>query len=199
MFQFSPEFAPYCATVPIYSLTNDANSYSYYSCVTNSSQVPLPMYMSTLDGASAPSDVYQTTINPNPQNVTTTVGSVSVTETLIWSSGSAGWTEIVYNPSATRTATLSLLSTSPAVSTNTTSPLPSSLTSVAPTLTPTPTSTPNPHHSNAGAIAGGVVGGVAALALIAGAVYFLTRRKQRQREAPLPEISQYSGTPKIDH
>jgi len=52
-----------------------------------------------------------------------------------------------------------------------------------------PPPTPTPHLSDAGAIAGGVVGAIVGIALVAGAVFFLARRKREQREEPVPEIS----------
>lgn len=52
-----------------------------------------------------------------------------------------------------------------------------------------PPPTPTPHSSDVGAIAGGVVGAIGGIALVAGAVFFLARRKRKQREEPVPEIS----------
>ncbi|ORY13046.1 hypothetical protein BCR34DRAFT_600168 [Clohesyomyces aquaticus] len=53
----------------------------------------------------------------------------------------------------------------------------------SPPSTPSPSPTPKPSKSNhAGAIAGGVVGGIAALALLAGLLFFLRRRRAQANE-----------------
>ena len=73
------------------------------------------------------------------------------------------------------------------------SPPPSSFTSIysIPSDTTTPVSTSSPSTSHVGAIAGGVVGGLAGLGLvIAGAIFWLHRRKQREMRVTPPEVSQ---------
>ncbi|KXL42564.1 MAG: hypothetical protein FE78DRAFT_73257 [Acidomyces sp. 'richmondensis'] len=47
----------------------------------------------------------------------------------------------------------------------------------------------SPSSSDTGAIAGGVVGAVAGIIIVAGAVFFLCRRKRKQRKQSVPEIS----------
>ena len=54
--------------------------------------------------------------------------------------------------------------------------------------TPSPSSTPESSSNHTGAIAGGVVGGVAGLALVAGALFFLYRRRQKAKQpSELPD------------
>jgi hypothetical protein len=76
----------------------------------------------------------------------------------------------------------------------TTYSIPSSTTtsvSTSTTSSPTASSTSSPSTSHAGAIAGGVVGGLAGLGLvIAGAIFWLHRRKQREMRVTTPEVSQ---------
>ncbi|KAJ7842800.1 hypothetical protein B0H14DRAFT_1022154 [Mycena olivaceomarginata] len=67
----------------------------------------------------------------------------------------------------------------------------------SPSSTPTKTSTPPvvaTKHTPVGAIAGGVVGGLALLALLAGLLFFLRRRRQRER-GETPQRSDHGVDP----
>jgi Trk-type K+ transport system membrane component len=94
---------------------------------------------------------------------------------------------------------------STAISTPTTSPITTNnnviSTNTFPTFSDTSTTSPstssstsgpsNPSTSHAGAIAGGVVGGLAGLGLVvAGAIFWLHRRKQMEMRVTPPEVSQ---------
>jgi hypothetical protein len=74
-------------------------------------------------------------------------------------------------------------------------------TSSSATATGDPSNTPSEGgKTNVGAIAGGVVGGVVGLALIGLLVFFLLRRKNRQKRAPSEIYSQNTGvTPSSMH
>lgn len=62
------------------------------------------------------------------------------------------------------------------------------VTSTSPaTSTPSSTSAPRPDTTNVGAIAGGVVGGVAALALLALAVWWFVLRKKKTAKVAQPD------------
>ena len=96
-------------------------------------------------------------------------------------------TAISVPPSSSITNNNNVISTTTySISSSTTTSVSTSTTS-----SPTASSTSSPSTSHAGAIAGGVVGGLAGLGLvIAGAIFWLHRRKQREMGVTPPEVSQ---------
>lgn len=205
----SPSNMPLCGTVYLFgeageNTIRDPNTYSYYSCGATSTVIyiygePIVYTDNTTTYTYSSTDIAPiTTEAAQTETVTDTytppTSSATVIITVTPPVGSSGAYTSTLPPVTVSTGTASLQSVTAGSSSG--SSLSPSTASPTPSASPTASPVPPPDHSSAGAIAGGVIGGVAIIALIAGSIWFLARRKQKVRESAVPEISQFGNTPK---
>lgn len=193
----SPYNAPICDTTYITGRDEyDPNTYTRYTCGNASSTLNMYGYITdTADGATTGS-VYPSYFpaiysSYAPESYTPLALNATIIRTVTVGSSSIPTTTLELS---TQTTTASLQSAVLAHSTGATT---STSTSSNSSHTSPGSGDSGGASSRVGGIAGGVVGGAAAIALVASVIWFLARRKRKDRAAALSEISQYGSTPKL--
>ncbi|KAF3937986.1 hypothetical protein ABW19_dt0206147 [Dactylella cylindrospora] len=129
------------------------------------------------------------TLDPSSESSTTDDETSTTSSSSSSSTSSESSSTTTSEPEATTTSDTSSSTSGSGASTTSSGSEPSDTTS---------SSTPVPNEgssTNTGAIAGGVVGGVGGLALIAGLLLFMKRRKNREANRRISEVSQTSSSP----